>query len=141
MIDWRNCKKILCIRADNMGDVIMTSPALRALKETFNYRITLLTSSLGSLITACIKEIDDVITFNVPWVKTDSAADPENCFTLIEELKQHNFDGAIIFTAYSQSALPAAMITMMAGIPLRLAYCRENPYQLLTDWVPDKEPY
>jgi len=33
------------------------------------------------------------------------------------------------------------MLAYMAGIPLRLAYCRENPYELLTDWVPDKEPY
>ena len=23
---------------------------------------------------------------------------------------------------------------------MRLAHCRENPYQLLTDWVPDPEP-
>jgi hypothetical protein len=29
----------------------------------------------------------------------------------------------------------------MAEIPRRLAYCRETPYQLLTDWVPEKEPY
>lgn len=29
----------------------------------------------------------------------------------------------------------------MAGIPLRRAYSRENPYQLLTDWVPDHEPF
>src|SRR5581483_7258045 len=27
-----------------------------------------------------------------------------------------------------------------AGIPRRLAHCRENPYQLLTDWIPDPEP-
>jgi ADP-heptose:LPS heptosyltransferase len=33
------------------------------------------------------------------------------------------------------------MLAYLAGIPKRLAYCRENPYQLLTDWVPDKEPY
>jgi lipopolysaccharide heptosyltransferase II len=25
-------------------------------------------------------------------------------------------------------------------VPRRLAHCRENPYQLLTDWVPDPEP-
>jgi ADP-heptose:LPS heptosyltransferase len=29
----------------------------------------------------------------------------------------------------------------MADIPIRLGYSRENPYQLLTHWVPDKEPY
>jgi len=28
----------------------------------------------------------------------------------------------------------------MAGIPLRLAHCRENPYLLLTDWLPETEP-
>jgi ADP-heptose:LPS heptosyltransferase len=33
------------------------------------------------------------------------------------------------------------MLAYLAGIPKRLAYCRENPYQLLTDWVPDQEPY
>jgi ADP-heptose:LPS heptosyltransferase len=33
------------------------------------------------------------------------------------------------------------MLTYMAGIPKVMAYCRENPYGLLTDWIPDKEPY
>jgi lipopolysaccharide heptosyltransferase II len=31
------------------------------------------------------------------------------------------------------------MLAYLAGIPLRLAHCRENPYQLLSDWVPDSE--
>jgi ADP-heptose:LPS heptosyltransferase len=30
---------------------------------------------------------------------------------------------------------------MMADIPRRLAYSRENPYDLLTEWIPDEEPY
>ena len=42
---------------------------------------------------------------------------------------------------YSQNPLPTALLTYMANIPLRLAYCRENPYALLTHWIPDKEPY
>jgi ADP-heptose:LPS heptosyltransferase len=41
---------------------------------------------------------------------------------------------------YSQSALPAAYLCYVAGIPRRLAHCRENPYHLLTHWVPDPEP-
>jgi ADP-heptose:LPS heptosyltransferase len=141
MNDWKECKRILCVRTDNMGDVIMTGPALRALKETFKCHITLLTSSMGSLITHCMEEIDDVIVYDVPWTKTEASPSRHNCLDLIEALRKYNFDAAIIFTVYSQSALPAAMITMMAGIPLRLAYCRENPYNLLTHWVPDKEPY
>ena len=30
---WRNYKNILCIRLDNMGDVLMSQPAMRALKH------------------------------------------------------------------------------------------------------------
>jgi ADP-heptose:LPS heptosyltransferase len=33
------------------------------------------------------------------------------------------------------------MLAYLAGIPLRLAYSRENPYQLLTNWIPEQEPY
>lgn len=124
-----------------MGDVIMSSPAFRALKETFNCRITLLTSSMGSLITPFIKEIDETIVFDLPWIKTNSETASEKCFSLIEKLKTYQFDAAIIFTVYSQNPLPTVLLTYMANIPLRLAYCRENPYTLLTHWVPDKEPY
>lgn len=142
MIDqWKGCKNILCIRADNMGDVIMSSPAFRALKQTFDCRITLLTSSMGSLIAPLIKEVDETFVFDLPWIKTNNAVDAAQCFTLIEILKKYDFDAVIIFTVYSQNPLPTALLAYMANIPLRLAYCRENPYALLTDWIPDKEPY
>jgi lipopolysaccharide heptosyltransferase II len=140
-MSWKQCKNILCIRADNMGDVIMSTPAFRALKETFNCRLTLLTSKMGSLITPFIKEIDETIVFDLPWVKTNNSIEPKECVDLIEQLKIYRFDAAIIFTVYSQNPLPSAMLAFMANIPLRLAYCRENPYELLTNWLPDKEPY
>ena len=124
-----------------MGDVIMTSPALRALKETFHAKITLLTSQSGSLITPHIKEIDETIIFDLPWVKSNSLSDGKNLSELAARLKHQNFDAAVIFTVYSQSALPAALLALMAGIPKRTAYCRENPYDLLTDWIPDNEPF
>ncbi|MBS1606711.1 MAG: glycosyltransferase family 9 protein [Bacteroidetes bacterium] len=132
---------ILCIRADNMGDVIMTSPALRALKETFDCRITLLTSAMGALITSFIPEIDSTIIADMPWVSTQSLPTPDTCHQLVRQLQEHDFDLAVIFTVYSQNPLPAAFLCWMAGIPRRLALCRENPYHLLTDWIPDKEPY
>jgi ADP-heptose:LPS heptosyltransferase len=141
MNSWNACKHILCIRADNMGDIIMSAPAIRALKETFNCRITLLTSSMGKPIVPSLPEIDEVLVYNVPWVKAGKTLSPDACVELVNEIKRPNFDAAVILTAYSQSALPAAMLAYMAGIPLRLAYCRENPYELLTHWVPDKEPY
>ena len=53
---------------------------------------------------------------------------------------REGFDAAVIFTVYSQNPLPAALLCYLAGIPLRLAHCRENPYQLLSDWLPEPEP-
>jgi len=59
---------------------------------------------------------------------------------MVERLRRTSFDAAVIFTVYSQSALPAAMLCYLAGIPRRLAHCRENPYDLLTQWVRETEP-
>jgi ADP-heptose:LPS heptosyltransferase len=140
MAELRHYQNVLCIRADNMGDVIMSSPAMRALKESFGSRITLLTSRAGSPIAPYLDCVDDVITADLPWVKRmeGSAAElPE----LAAKIASMGFDAVVIFTVYSQSALPAAMLAYMAGIPVRVAYARENPYDLLTTWVPDEEPY
>ena len=56
-------------------------------------------------------------------------------------MRDLHFDAAVVFTVHSQSALPAALLLHEAGIPLRAAHCRENPYRLLTHWLPEPEPH
>lgn len=141
MNDWSSCRNILCIRADNMGDLLMSSPAIRALKETYGSRITLLTSSMAASVAKHLPEIDEILIYDFPWVKNNNPYESASFFKAVEDLKFRNFDAAVIFTVYSQSPLPAAMLAYLVNIPERLAYCRENPYGLLTNWVPDKEPY
>jgi lipopolysaccharide heptosyltransferase II len=141
MENWEGCRKILCIRADNMGDLIMSGPAIRALKESFDASITVLTSSMATPVARLMTEIDEVITFDFPWVKNARSEDEQAFARLIDRLKSLRFDAAVVFTVYSQNPLPAVMIPFLAGIPRRLAWCRENPYQLLTHWAPDNEPY
>ena len=141
MINWQSCKKILVIRSDNMGDLLMSTPAIRALKETFDSRITVLTSSMAAGIAHNIPEIDETIIFDVPWVKTANASFSHDFLSMVKVLKAKQFDLAVIFTVFSQNPMPAIMLAYLADIPKRLAYCRENPYELLTNWIPDKEPY
>lgn len=124
-----------------MGDLIMTGPALRALRESFGCKITVLTSSMAAGIAKLMPEVDDVMIFDVPWVKSNFEADIESFDAIVRAIRKKQFDAAVIFTVYSQNPLPTVMLAYFAGIPKRLAYCRENPYQLLTDWVPDREPY
>ncbi|ADY51824.1 glycosyl transferase family 9 [Pseudopedobacter saltans DSM 12145] len=134
-------KNLLCFRADNFGDLLMSEPAIRALKETFDCRITVLTSTMGSKVVPLIEEIDDCIVFDLPWVKVKEMGSQEEVLALIKELTDYTFDSCIIFSVFSQNILPAALIVWLAKIPLRIGYCRENPYDLLNGWLPDKEPY
>ncbi|HLR76373.1 MAG TPA: glycosyltransferase family 9 protein [Balneolaceae bacterium] len=140
--DWSNFNHILCIRPDNMGDVLMTQPAIRALKQQKKGRkITLLTSKMGAKIGRLLPEIDKIIEFDVPWIKTDDQNGESAVQQLVKRLKAEQFDAAAIFTNFSQNAQAPAMICYLAGISQILAYSRTNPYQLINHWVPDSEPF
>lgn len=140
--DWKKAKNILCVRLDSAGDVLMTTPALKALKESKSgRRITLLTSTTGSKIAELVPVIDHIITYDAPWVKNDiNRRDSKGEYSIVRKLRHLRFDAAIIFCVFSQNPLPSAFLCHLANIPLRLAYCRENPYKILTDWIPDPEP-
>ncbi|HMQ56002.1 MAG TPA: lipopolysaccharide heptosyltransferase II [Anaerolineae bacterium] len=140
--EWAQAKNILCVRLDSLGDVLMTTPALRALKGSRpDRRLTLLTSSAGGPVAALIPEIEQVLVYDAPWLKaTDPRTNSQPELAIAAQLRQAGFEAAVIFTVYSQNPLPTAMLCYLADIPLRLAYCRENPYQLLTHWLPDPEP-
>lgn len=138
---WGRARNVLCVRLDAMGDVLMTTPAIRALKEaTPGRRITLLTSPAGAAVSSMLPDVDACWTYESPWMKASPArASSRADLDMIERLRSAGFDAAVIFTVFSQNPLPAAMLCYLADIPLRLAHCRENPYRLLTDWVPDPE--
>lgn len=138
---WENAQRILCIRLDYLGDVLMSTPAIRALKQSAPGRhVTLLTSGSGAAVARYLPEVDDCIAYAAPWMKSSEAHDPATDLAMVSRLAAGRYDAAVIFTVYSQNPLPAAMLCTLAGIPLRLAHCRENPYRLLTHWVPEPEP-
>lgn len=139
--EWRAARNILCVRLDAIGDVLMTGPALRALREQNpQRRITLLTSPYGASIARLMPEVDRVIEYAAPWMKaTPQRVDARHEYRMIGELRAHGFDAAVIFTVCTQSPLPAALLCYFAGIPRCLAHCRENPYQLITHWILDPE--
>lgn len=138
---WQSAANILCVRLDSLGDVLMCTPAMRAVKQARpECRLTLLTSPSGAAAAPYIPELDDVVAYCAPWMKSSATQPPSSSAHLIGLLAGFRFDGALIFTSFSQSALPAALICHAAGIPVRLAHARENPYQLLTDWIAEPEP-
>jgi lipopolysaccharide heptosyltransferase II len=142
MASWDSARNVLCVRLDTLGDVLMTTPALRALRESLpGRRLTLLTSPAGAEVGALVPEVDDVLVYDAPWMKaTAPRRDSATEYEMAQRLRRAGFDAAVIFTVYSQNPLPPAFLCYLADVPLRLAHCHENPYQLLTHWVPDPEP-
>lgn len=138
---WREARNILCIRLDYLGDVLMCTPAIRALRESLTQsRITLLTSGSGAAAAPNVPEIDAAFTYAAPWMKNSRPHGSGLDLAFVEKLRSRRFDAAVIFTTYSQSPLLPAFLCYLANIPLRLAHCRENPYQMLTHWVLETEP-
>lgn len=134
---WETYKRILCIRTDNAGDVLMTEPALRAIKYGATHRtIDLLCSTSGSNAASLIPYIDHTLITEPCWNPSKS----HNTLDMANRISHRAYDAAIIFNVYSQSPLPAAMLCHLAGIPDVAAFCRENPYGLIPTWFPDQEP-
>jgi lipopolysaccharide heptosyltransferase II len=139
--DWGEAQRILCVRLDALAGVLMCTPAMRMLRDAVPGRsLTLLTSPAGAAAAPFLPEVHDTIAHAVPWMQASAPASPAGLLELAAMLAARRFDAAVVFTTYTQSALPAALLCWLAGIPLRLAYCREPPHHLLTDWIPDPEP-
>lgn len=137
MIDpaWRAARRILVVRLDNLGDVLVTTPAIHALKTSFpEAEITLLASAAGAQVARLNRDISTVIVHEAPWIDPWATLphDSDREFDLIERIREGRFDAAVIFTSFRQSPLPAAYLCYLAGVPLRLAASVDGPGSLLT---------
>ena len=66
MIDeqWRSARRILAIRLDNLGDMLVTTPSLHAIKTSLPAaQLTLLASSIGAQVARLNPDLSDVIVF------------------------------------------------------------------------------
>ena len=132
---WATVRRVLAVRLDNLGDVLVTTPAIHAIRESLpGAHITLLASPVGAQVGRLNPDIDDVIVYEAPWMDPWHALPQQSAREqrMIQRLRRGHYDGAIIFTSYHQSALPAAYLAYLADIPLRLAASIDGPGSLLT---------
>ncbi|MFN8589866.1 MAG: glycosyltransferase family 9 protein [Thermomicrobiales bacterium] len=124
---WLGARNLLAVRLDNAGDVVMLGPALRAIKETNpETRITLLASPAGAAAAPLLPWIDDLITWRAIWQDLGHLPfDPAREQELIARLAAGSFDGALLFTSFSQTPHAAGYACYLAGIPLRAGASKE----------------
>src|SRR6266581_5303364 len=135
MNEWLAAKNILAVRLDNIGDVVMLGPALRAVKETSpQARLTLLASPAGSTAVSLLPWVDDVITWRPIWQDVGGCMPfhPARERELINMLAERQFDAALIFTSFSQTPHTPGYVCYLAGIPLRAGESKEFGGSTLT---------
>jgi ADP-heptose:LPS heptosyltransferase len=132
---WHSARRVLVVRLDNLGDVLVTTPAIHAIKTSLPHaELSLLASPVGAQVAELNPDIHDVIVYSAPWMDPwhtlpqDSVREQR----MIATVRERHFDGAIIFTSFRQSPLPAAYLCYLADIPLRLAASIDGPGSLLT---------
>lgn len=121
-------KKILIRSTNWIGDAVMTTPAVRTIRDNFpESHITLLALPWVGDIFRSSPRVDAIITYD----KNNLHQGLRGKWTLARELAQHRFDCAILL----QNAFEAALITTLAGIPVRGGYTTDARGMLLTHGV------
>lgn len=132
-------RRVLVVRLDNIGDVVLLGPALRALRSAVpSADITLLVSPAGSQVAPMLPWVDRVIVHRAVWQDAGNAPlplDPAREVQFIERLKKEAFDAAFIFTSFSQSPWPPACAAYLAGVPIRAGQSKDFGGSLLTHSV------
>jgi lipopolysaccharide heptosyltransferase II len=126
----------ILIRAVNwLGDAVMTTPAIRAVRESFpDARIAILANPLVAELFTRHDSVDEVIVYD----RRGRHAGLSGRLTLAAELRRRKFDLAVLL----QNAFDAALIARLAGIPRRMGYRTDGRGFLLSHGVamcPDKK--
>jgi heptosyltransferase-2 len=118
-------KKILIRSTNWIGDAIMTTPAVRSIRQNFpEAHIAILAYPWVADIFHNCPHVDEVIVFN----KKVEHRGLKGLWRLSRQLAAAKFDAAILL----QNAFEAALLTVLAGIPVRAGYIRDARRLLLT---------
>src|SRR5437763_17198094 len=99
---WQAARKILCVRLDSLGDVLMCTPAMRALRESLpGSTLTLLGSPSDAAAVPFIPELDGAIVYRAPSMKGSPPHSRRDGAALVSQLAARAFDPAGIFTTYT----------------------------------------
>ena len=122
---------VLAARLDSLGDVLLTGGALRALAGSAD-RVTLLVAPGQEAAAALLPGVDDVLTFDAPWVPLEPRpVDGRATHRLVKRLRRGRIDAALVFTSFHQSPLPLALLLRLAGVPWIGAISEDYPGSLL----------
>ncbi len=124
-----NPQKILIRSTNWIGDAVMTTPAVHTIRKNFpEAEITMLAVPWVADIFKLSPDVDKVYIYDKTSIYHGKIRGPVK---LAWDLKKYTFDAAILL----QNAIEAAIITKMAGIPIRAGYKRDGRGLILSHGV------
>jgi len=132
----RTGDRVLVVRLDSLGDVVVCGPAVRAVAARAAH-VTVLAGPRGAEAARLLPGVDDVLVFDAPWISPEGRpVDPVAVTALTEQLRGR-FDAALVLTSFHQSALPTALLLRLAGVPWIAAVSTDFPGTLLDVRLPE----
>ncbi len=123
--------RVLAVRLDSAGDVLLTGPAIRALAAGGNH-VDVLASRQGAEAARLLPAVEAVVEFDAPWSgEQPPTVEHPTVGALVDRLAARAYDEAVIFTSYHQSPLPMALLARLAGVPFVAAASDDYPGSLL----------
>lgn len=124
-------RNILIVRTDRLGDVVLTTPAIKALRQACpQTRISILVAPLTRELLIGNPYLDEILVDD----SRGSHWGIWGFFRLVSSLRQRRFDLAIIYHTKKRTN----WLCFMAGIPRRIGYKNEKAGFLLTDPIRDE---
>ncbi|MEE6261991.1 HAD-IIIA family hydrolase [Plantactinospora sonchi] len=124
-------RRVLVVRSDSVGDVLVTGPAIRAVAAGAD-RVVLLCGPRGRAAAELLPGVDELVEWRLPWIDPrPGPVDAREMARLVERLARIGADEAVLFTSFHQSALPLALLLRMAGVARISAISDDYPGSLL----------
>ncbi|MES9609656.1 MULTISPECIES: glycosyltransferase family 9 protein [Actinomadura] len=121
--------RVLVARQDNIGDVLLAGPAVRAVAERAD-ELVLLCGPRGRAAAGMLPGVDRVIEWRAPWIDPDHVpVEQADVDRIVRALR--GFDRALILTSFHQSPLPLALLLRLAGTPWIGGISEDYPGSLL----------
>ncbi|GAB3300207.1 glycosyltransferase family 9 protein [Parasphingorhabdus pacifica] len=124
-------QRVLVARLDNIGDVLLAGPAVRAVAARAE-SVVMLAGPRGAAAAELLPGVERVVRWRAPWIdpEPDPVREPD-MRELIDRVRELGPQKALVLTSFHQSALPLALLLRMAGVEWIGAISEDYPGSLL----------
>jgi ADP-heptose:LPS heptosyltransferase len=129
----RRLERLLVVRLERIGDLLMTLPALDALRRAHPAaRITLAVGSWNAELARALPAVDEVEVLDAPWLARERSGASLGRLIRTARSWRHRFDAAINFEPDVRSNL----LVGLSGSPCRIGFSSGGGGALLTTALP-----